>query len=65
MGIYFFEGFVNHISYREVLQKSEICKDLDPKYGQGQYIFMQDGAPAHKSFLSTLYLPKICIFLKF
>lgn len=62
---FFFEGLVNNISYREVMQKSEMCKDLDPKYGQGQYIFMQDGALAHKSFVSTLHLPKICSFLKF
>ncbi len=59
------EGSVNDISYREILQKSEMCKDLDSRYGQGQYIFMQDGAPAHTSFLSTLHLQKICSYLKF
>ena len=59
------EGSVNDISYREILQKSEMCKDLDSRYGQAQYIFMQDGAPAHTSFLSTLHLQKICSYRKF
>ena len=36
---------------------------LDPIYGQGNYTFMQDGAPAHKCALTTLYLKKRCSFL--
>ena len=59
------EGSVNDISYRKILQKSEMCKDLDPKYGQGKYIFVQNGAPVHMSFFSTLHLQKICSYLKF
>ena len=37
---------------------------LDSMYGKGNYLFMQDGAPAHNSNLSELYLKKRCTFLK-
>ena len=38
---------VDAIEYRKILEQSNMFNDLDPN----NYIFMQDGAPAHKSSL--------------
>ena len=38
--------------------------DLKYKHGDGNYTFVQDGAPAHKSYLTKLFLKKRCNFLK-
>ena len=59
------EKSVNDLEYRNVIQKSQLVEDLDHIHGQGQYIFMQDGASMHSSFLSTLYLKKRLSFLKY
>lgn len=56
---------VNDLEYRNVIQKSQLVEDLDHIHGQGEYIFMQDGASMHSSFLSTLYLKKRLSFLKY
>lgn len=56
---------INDIEYRKILNKSDIFTELDFKKNKGNYIFMQDGAPAHKSALTKLFLKKRCNFLKF
>lgn len=63
--IVFCEKTINDMEYRNVIEKSLLIEDLDKMHGQGQYIFMQDGASAHCSFLSTLYLKKRLSFLKY
>lgn len=56
---------INDLEYRNILNRSEIFTELNFKRGEGNYIYMQDGAPAHKSALSKLFLKKKCNFLKF
>ena len=63
--IVFCEKTIDDVEYRNVIEKSLLIEDLDKMHGQGQYIFMQDGASAHCSFLSTLYLKKRLSFLKY
>lgn len=58
------ENNINDVEYRKIIEESNLVEDLDNKYEPGNYFFMQDGAPAHKSFLSSLYLKKRLTFLK-
>ena len=51
---------VGALEYREILEKSEMFKDKD----SDSYYFMQDGAPAHKSTVTSLYLQKRCSFIR-
>lgn len=55
---------INDVQYRENIKQSGMCAELDAKYGKGQYLFVQDGAPAHNSFCTALHLKKICSYLK-
>lgn len=55
---------VDNVEYRQLINDSGMVDVLDTKYGQGQYTFMQDGAPAHKSSLTTLFLKKRLSFIK-
>ena len=50
---------VNAIEYRDILTKSEMFDSLQNK----DYLFMQDGAPAHKSDLTALFLQKRCSYI--
>ena len=54
---------VDNLEYRKIIDESNMFNVLDARYGQGNYTFMQDGAPAHKSILTTLYLKKRCSFI--
>ena len=54
---------VDNTEYRQIIEDSEMISTLDAKYGSGNYTFMQDGAPAHRSYLTTLYLKKRCSFI--
>ncbi len=56
---------INDLEYRNILNRCEIFTELNLKRGEGNYIYMQDGAPAHKSALTKLFLKKKCNFLKF
>ena len=58
------EKTLDALEYRNVINKSQMKNDLDEKYGEGQYIFMQDGAPAHTSYLTSLFLQKRVSYLK-
>ena len=49
---------IDAVYFREVINQSNLVPDLDAKYGQGQWIFMQDGAPAHSSRLTKLFIQK-------
>lgn len=49
---------INDLEYRNILNRCEIFTELKFKHGEGNYIFMQDGAPAHKSALTKLFLKK-------
>ena len=49
---------INDIQYKENIKQSGMCADLEAKYGKGQNLFVQDGAPAHKSFCTALHLKK-------
>lgn len=55
---------VNSVEYLRLIKESKMLEDLNPVYGEGNFIFMQDGAPAHKSHLTTLFLKKRCSFIK-
>ena len=55
---------VDAMEYRELIKKSGMIDDLDALHGEGQYTFMQYGAPAHKCHLTTLYIQKRCNFIK-
>ena len=54
---------VDNVEYRKIINESGMIDNLDRRYGQGCYTFMQDGAPAHKSALTTLFLKKRCSFI--
>lgn len=54
---------VDAMEYRDNIEKSQMQQDLDARYGCGKYIFMQDGAPAHKSNNTSLYLQKRFSFI--
>lgn len=60
----FCEKSVDALYYREVIEKSHIIPTLDEKYGEGNWIFMQDGAPAHTARITTSFLQKRMKFLK-
>lgn len=55
---------IDAAGYRSVIDKSEMEQDLNAKYGAGNYIFMQDGAPAHSSQHTTPFLQKRFTFIK-
>ena len=48
------ENYINDLR----TELAETIEDLDKKYYPGNYVFMQDEAPAHISFLSSLYLKR-------
>ena len=59
------DNSINDIEYRKIIEKSKMFESLSEKYKEGEYYFMKDGASAHKSFLTYLYLKKRCSFIKF
>lgn len=59
------ENSIDEIEYREILSKCSLFEKLDGIYQPGGYIFMQDSAPAHVSYLSKLFLRKRCNFIKY
>ena len=46
---------VNAVEYHDIITRSGMFEVLDERYGAGNYIFMQDGAPAHTSTATTLF----------
>lgn len=58
------ERSIDALYYREVLSQSNLIDSLDAKHGQGNWVFMQDGAPAHTAKITTLFLQKRMQFLK-
>ena len=56
---------VDAVEYRDIIAQSNIVNDLDAIYSPGEYIFVQDGAPAHTSYLTLLYLQKRLSVLRF
>ena len=52
------ENSINDVEYRHLIEESKMIENLGQRYSPGSYFFMQDGAPAHKSHLTTLYLKK-------
>lgn len=52
------ENSIDDIEYRNIIERSNMVKSLGENYKEGEYFFMQDGAPAHKSHLIFLYLKK-------
>ena len=59
------ENSINDVEYRHLIEESKMIENLGQRYSPGSYFFMQDGAPAHKSHLTTLYLKKRCSFIKY
>lgn len=58
------EKTVDEIEYRRLINESGIENDLNSIYPDHSYIFMQDGAPAHTSFSTILFLKKRFNLLK-
>lgn len=58
------EKTVDEIEYRRLINESGIENDLNSIYPDHSYIFMQDGAPAHTSFSTILFLKKDLTYLK-
>lgn len=58
------ENSIDDIEYRNIIERSNMVKSLGENYKEGEYFFMQDGAPAHKSHLTFLYLKKRLSFIK-
>ena len=52
------DGSVDDVEYRRIFQESKICDMLNKKYGDGRFYYMQDGAPAHFSESSRIFLQK-------
>ena len=59
----FCSGGVDNIEYRNIINESGMLPTLDSRYGVGNYTFMQDGAPAHRCKLTSLFLQKRCSFI--
>ncbi len=57
-------GNVDAVEYRDIITKSGLYTDLNTKYGAGNFIFVQDGAPCHTSNISTAFIQKRMSFLK-
>ena len=57
-------GHVDSIEYRQLIESANIENDLNNMYGAGKYLFMQDGAPAHTSVISSLFLQKRMSYIK-
>ena len=55
---------IDYMYYREVLNQSNLINDLNEKYSAGEWIFMQDGAPAHKAGTTRVFLEKRMSYLK-
>ena len=47
---------VNATEYIEIMRSSEMIEKLNEKFGEGQWMFVQDGAPAHTAKTVTDYL---------
>ena len=60
----FCENNINEIEYRKKFENSGMCDMLNKKWGAGEYIFMQDSAPAHRCSTTQLFIKKRCSFLK-
>ena len=58
------EKSVYALYYRDVINENGVVQSLDEMHGQGNWIFMQDGAPAHSAKSTTLFLQKRMKFLK-
>ena len=43
------ENKIDHKKYLKILKKAEILKLMHTTYGRFNWIFMQDGAPAHRA----------------
>lgn len=59
------EDSINEIGYRRLIIESNMIDVLNVIYEPGSYFFMQDGAPAHKSFLTSIFLKKRCSYIQF
>ena len=51
-------GHVDSVEYRSLIEKSGLVEDLNRLYGEGNFMFMQDGAPAHMSDIALSYIKK-------
>lgn len=60
----FCENNIDEIEYRKNFTNSGMCEKLDKDLGHGQYIFMQDGAPAHRCATTQLFIKKRCSYIK-
>lgn len=58
------DGSVDDVEYRRIFQESKICDMLNKKYGDGRFYYMQDGAPAHFSESSRIFLQKKLLIFK-
>lgn len=54
----FCESNIDAMEYRSIIEQSNMEKELNQRCGAGNYVFMQDGAPAHSSHITSLYLQK-------
>lgn len=52
----FCENNIDESEYRKIFQDSGMCDMLNEKWGTGKYIFMQDGAPAHRCATTQLFI---------
>lgn len=55
--------YENEIEYRDIFIKSGICETLDPIFGPGNYIYIQERATSHTTNNSKLLLQKHGSFL--
>jgi hypothetical protein len=59
----FCDGNVDQKLYREILSRSEIFGQMDETYGFKEWIFQQDGAPAHTAHDTIAFLAERCRLL--
>lgn len=59
------ENSINDLEYRKIISESSMFDVLNEIFKDRNYIFVQDGAPAHTSYLTKLYLKKRGNFMKF
>lgn len=52
----FCENNIDESESRKIFQDSGMCDMLNEKWETGKYIFMQDGAPAHRCATTQLFI---------
>jgi inhibitor of nuclear factor kappa-B kinase subunit alpha len=54
------DGYITAERYIQMLTESGIIESLDSQYGQGRWVFQDDGAPPHRAKITKQFLKSRC-----